>query len=653
MIKKNLLVLITALTCLQLNAQVAPAAGSGFDYHALFSPLFYTYNGNEYRSANGEPGPAYWQNKADYRINAVLNEKKNEVTATVLLEYKNNSPQQLHYIWLQLDQHLFNDTSRGHTKMPATGHSRYGDANSAFKGGYRFESVTLVSGQTESKATYIITDTRMQVRLDKPLAAKGGELKLKMTYTFTIPQYGADRTGILTTRNGNIFSVAQWYPRMCVFDDIRGWNTDPYLGAGEFYLEYGNFDVSITAPAGMIVVGSGELQNPKETLTPQQLERYNRAKESDKTVIIREKNEITNPHAQPQKTDLTWNFRISSARDFAWAASRSFIWDAAKMDLPDGKKGLAMSVYPVESDGKNAWGRSTEYTKASIENYSKRWFPYPYYSAVNVASNVGGMEYPGIVFCGARATASGLWGVTDHEFGHTWFPMIVGSNERRYGWMDEGFNTFINGISTSEFNNGEYQSRKRDAHQIGYMFGPQSESIYNTPDAMKERNIGNLLYYKPGYALELLRNYILGQDRFDYAFKKYIRDWAYKHPTPWDFFRSMENSAGEDLAWFWKGMILNNYALDQVIKGVDYVNGDPRQGALISIANAGQMAMPVIVEFTTVSGKSGRKTLPVEIWQNNDAWIFKVDTQEALSKVVIDPDHAFPDVDDSNNTWTK
>lgn len=219
--------------------------------------------------------------------------------------------------------------------------------------------------------------------------------------------------------------------------------------------------------------------------------------------------------------------------------------------------------------------------------------------------------------------------------------------------MDEGFNTFINGISASDFNNGEYKSRKRDPHQIGYMFGPQSEAIYNTPDAMKERNIGNLLYYKPGYAMELLRNQILGQDRFDYALKRYISDWAYKHPAPWDFFRSMENSAGEDLAWFWRGMILNNYALDQVIKGVEYVNGDPKEGALISIENANQMAMPVIVEYTVASGKTGRVTLPIEIWQNNNSWTFKVNTNEALSKVVIDPDHVFPDIDDSNNTWAK
>ena len=651
--KKTVLALTVILAFTELKAQVATGTGQRSDYHSLFSPLFYTNNGNEYRAANGAPGPAYWQNRANYQINAHLNGSKNEVTATVILHYKNNSPQQLPYIWLQLDQNLFNDSSRGHAKMPATGHSRYGDANSDFKGGFRFQSVTLVNGQTETNADYIITDTRMQVRLSKPVMAKNGELKLKMVYTYTIPQYGADRTGILNTRNGDIFSVAQWYPRMCVFDDIRGWNTDPYLGASEFYLEYGDFDVNITVPSGMIVAGSGELQNPKEVLTAQQFERYNRAKESDKTVIIRGKDDITNPKAQPQKATLTWNFKISNTRDFAWAASRSFIWDAAKMNLPGGKKGLAMSVYPVESDGKTAWGRSTEYTKASIENYSKRWFPYPYYSAVNVASNVGGMEYPAIVFCGARATGAGLWGVTDHEFGHTWFPMIVGSNERRYGWMDEGFNTFINGISTAEFNNGEYQSRKRDPHQIGYMFGPQSEAIYNTPDAMKERNIGNLLYYKPGYAMELLRDPIPGQDRFDYALKNYISDWAYKHPTPWDFFRSMENSAGEDLAWFWKGMILNNYALDQAVTNVEYVNGDPKQGALISIGNAAQMVMPVIVEYTTASGKTARKTLPVEIWQNNNTWTFKVNTNEALNKVVIDPDHAFPDVDDTNNTWTK
>lgn len=650
---KQFFSLLSFLAFVTVAAAQNKPAGSNYDYHTLFSPLFYTNNGNEYRAANGEPGPAYWQNKADYNIDVKFDDSKSEVSASVLLAYKNNSPQQLPYIWLQLEQNLFNDSSRGHAKMPATGSSRYGDASSTFKGGFSIKSVKLVNGSSESNADYLVNDTRMQVRLAKPIEAKGGELKLKIDFSFVIPQYGADRTGILRTKNGDIFSVAQWYPRVCVYDDIRGWNTDPYLGASEFYLEYGDFNVNITAPASLIVVGSGELQNPADVLTQQQLQRYNQAKESDKTVMIRSKNEVTDAKSRPQKPSLTWKFKISNARDFAWAASKAFIWDAARINLPSGKKGLAMSVYPVESDGKEAWGRSTEYTKTSMENYSKRWFEYPYYSAVNVASNVGGMEYPGIVFCGAGAKNSGLWGVTDHEFGHTWFPMIVGSNEKRYGWMDEGFNTFINNISSGDFNNGEYKADKRDAHQIAFMFGPLSESIYNTPDGMRERSIGNLLYFKPGFALGLLRDQILGPDRFDYAFRKYIRDWAYKHPTPWDFFRSMENGAGEDLAWFWRGVFLNSYALDQVIRKVEYINGDPKQGALITIENTEPLAMPVIAEYTTASGQTARKTLPVEIWQNNNTWTFKVNTTEELTKVVLDPDHVFPDANGANNTWEK
>lgn len=639
---------------MSVNFAIAQTQASGYDYNQLFSPLFYTSNGNEYRAANGEPGPAYWQNKADYDINVNFDDAKSEIKATVLLTYKNNSPQHLPYIWLQLDQNLFNDSSRGQAKMPPTGRSRYGDANSTFAGGFKLTAVKLVNGSAETNANYLVTDTRMQVRLANPVAAKGGELKLKIEYSYTIPTYGADRTGILESKNGNIFAVAQWYPRMCVFDDIRGWNTDPYLGASEFYLEYGDFNVNITAPASLIVVGSGDLLNPADVMTAQQLQRYNQAKESDQTVLIRNAKEVTDSKSRPNKPFVTWKFRIEHSRDFAWAASKSFIWDAAKINLPSGKKALAMSVYPVESDGKDAWGRSTEYTKASIEHYSKRWYEFPYPAAVNVAGNVGGMEYPGIVFCSARAKTAGLWGVTDHEFGHTWYPMIVGSNERRYGWMDEGFNTFINNISTEDFNNGEYKRPARDAHQTAtYMYGTQIEPVYTTPDAMKERNIGNLLYFKPGYALGLLRNYILGQDRFDYAFRKYTSDWAFKHPTPWDFFRSMENSAGEDLSWFWKGMILNSYTLDQAVSKVEYLNGDFKQGALVTVDNNGQMAMPLIVEYTTAGGKTGRKTLPVEIWQNNNSWTFKLPTTEEVTKVVIDPDHAFPDNNEANNTWSK
>jgi Peptidase family M1 domain len=648
------LVLIIAISTTS-RGQSASTSESKYDPHVLFSPLFYTQYGNEYRAGNGEPGPAYWQNRVDYHINAIFDDKKNQVSASVIMTYKNNSPHELPYIWMQLDQNLFNPRSRGFAKTPM-GKSRYGDSRSLFEGGYTISAVKIITGSqgksSETNVNYIIDDTRMQIRLPKPISAKGDAQKIKIEYTYTIPDHGADRTGILQIGNENIFAVAQWYPRACVFDDIKGWNAEPYLGASEFYLEYGDFEVSITTPSTFIVAASGELLNPSEVLTPAQLARYNKAKESDATVFIRTKAEISDPASRPQKTSITWKYKLENARDFAWSASKAFVWDAARINLPGGKKALAMSVYPAESATNDSWGRSTEYTKASIENYSKRWMVYPYPAAVNVASNIGGMEYPGIVFCSAKAKEESLWGVTDHEFGHTWFPMIVGSNERKYGWMDEGFNTFINSIANEDFNKGEYKNQRIDAHQLAqYMFSDRSESVFNTPDGMKEYNIGLALYLKPGFALSILRDHILGQDRFDYAFRKYIKDWAYKHPSPWDFFRSMENSAGEDLGWFWKGMFLENYRLDQSVSKLEYVNSNPSNGALITIDNMEQMAMPVILEYTTKSGKTERINLPVEIWQNNTSWKFRINTKEEITKVVLDPDHVFPDFNSANNEW--
>jgi hypothetical protein len=647
-----------ASAVIQLTAQTTlPAttteAKSKYDQHLLFGPLFYPSAGNEFRAASGEPGHSYWQNRADYKITASLNEVKNEITGSVTINYKNNSPQELPFIWIQLDQNLYNLQSRGQAKMPATSRSRYGDAKSTFNGGYKITSVQLVSaGKPTENIPYIITDTRMQLRLAKSLAARTGAVSVKIDYSYVIPEYGSDRTGILKTKNGNIYAVAQWYPRVCVFDDLQGWNTLPYLGASEFYLEYGDLEATLTVPASHIVVASGELLNAQEVLTPLQLKRFNQAKGSDTTVTIRGEAEVLDPASRPAKATCTWKFAISNARDFAWATSKSFIWDAAKINLPSGKKCLATSVYPSESAGVKGWGRATEYTKGSIENYSKRWFEFPYPVASNVASNVGGMEYPGIVFCGSTAKTEGLFGVTDHEFGHTWFPMIVGSNERKYGWMDEGFNTFINTLAGDDFNKGEYKSAKYDWHQYArFVFGPASEAMLNTPDVLQERNIGIELYSKPGYALTLLRDQILGSDRFDYAFKKYIRDWKFKHPSPYDFFRSIENAAGEDLSWFWRGMFLENYKLDQAISKVDYISNDSKNGALITIENLDQLAMPVVIEYTTKSGKTERKNLPVEIWQNNAIWKFKLNTTEELQKVVIDPDKAFPDMNSTNNTW--
>ncbi len=642
---------LIAVFCFHYNSTIAQEKDSLTRYnpHNLFSPLFYPSGGTISRAATGEPNVGYWQNKADYQVSVSLNDTTNEIKGFVIISYKNNSPHALPFLWLQLDQNLFDKESRGQARMPVGSRSRYGDASSEFNGGYKISSVK--TGDEGTQGDYIISDTRMQIRLPKAVRPGGDLIKIRIDYSFILPKYGADRCGILKTKNGNIYAVAQWYPRMCVFDDVQGWNTNPYLGPSEFYLEYGDFDFSITAPASHTVVASGELQNAAEVLTATQLKRLEEAKNSDRTITIRGEQEVTAGLPGTQPGTLTWKFKINNARDIAWASSKAFIWDAAKVNLPGGKKALAQSVYPIESKGADRWGRATEYTKGSIENYSKRWFAYPYPVATNVASNVGGMEYPGIVFCGSNAQKESLFGVTDHEFGHTWFPMIVGSNERKYGWMDEGFNTFINSLADDDFNNGEYKQNDSKENIIPYIFGPGSESIFNTPDAMKEGNIGTALYFKPGYGLQLLRNYILGPDRFDYAFRAYINRWAYKHPTPWDFFRTMENVSGEDLSWFWKGWFLENYKLDQAISSVTYERNIPANGAVITLQNLQEMAMPVFLSYETKSGVKGKKELPVEIWNNTSSFKVKLETKEELKYVTIDEGKNFPDINFSNNTW--
>jgi hypothetical protein len=636
-------------------AQQATAPVTKYDYHDLFAPFFYTKNGNDQRAATGEPGPSYWQNRADYNLDAKLNEQTNEITGTEVVTYTNNSPLKMNFIWMQLDQNLFKLSSRGSAIVSLSG-SRNAGRGQDFDAGYKIKSVQIVSGEKATDVKYLIEDTRMQIYLPVELQGKGGKLKLKIDYSFISPQYGSDRMGYVETKNGKVYTIAQWYPRVCVFDDVMGWNTAPYTGPGEFYLEYGDFNLNITAPSKIIVVASGDLQNPTEVYTPEQLKRWELAKKSEKTVVIRSADEVTNPASRPAKKELTWKFKINNARDASWGASAAFIIDAAKMNMPSGKPSLAISAYPVESNGDSAWGRSTEYVKKSIEYNSNKWYEFPYPAATAVAGGPGGMEYPGIVFCGMGARMAGLMGVNDHEFGHTWFPMIVGSNERLYGWMDEGFNTFINSLSTADFNNGEYKSKEApDMHRIGaYYTAPGLEPVLSYVSNYKERNNGTLSYSKPGEGLTLLREQILGKERFDYAFQTYIKRWAFKHPTPDDFFRTIENVAGESLQWFWRGWFVNNWRLDVAVRNVNYVDStDYSKGAFVTLDNLEKMAMPAIIEIKTVSGKTSRIKIPVEVWERNTYWTFKVPTTEAIESVTYDPDKVLPDFNSTNNVWKK
>ena len=647
--------LLTGGTVAAQPQQPSTNTGPVYDARTLFNPSFIEQLSTPTRTAGGQPGAAYWQNAADYQINARLDEKAARVTATVAITYTNNSPDNLDFVWLQVDQNLYRADSRGSAATPVAG-SRFGNGDRDFRGGDSLQTVTIELHGKKMKANYRVTDARMQILLPEPLKAHGDKLKIDIAYGFNIPEYGSDRLGRLKTKNGEIFEVAQWYPRMAVYDDVEGWNTLPYMSA-EFYLEYGNFDYTLNVPANYLVGGSGELVNPSEVLTSTQQSRLAKAAGSDQTVLVRTADEVTQANSRPSGKNgrLTWHFRCQQARDVAWAASAAFVWDAAKMNLPSGRKSLAQSLYPTESAQDTACNRSTEYVKKSIEYNSKQWYEFSYPVATNVAGPVGGMEYPGIVFCGAQDRKASLWAVTDHEFGHNWFPMIVGSNERKYPWMDEGFNTFINILSTDNFNNGEYKKLNDTTRLVGGLvrgiLDPTTDPPYTVPDVTQARNLGFAAYSKMGYGLFLLRAEILGPERFDYAFRTYIKRWAFKHPQPKDFFRTMNEASGEDLTWFWREWVYNNWILDQAVTTVTYVNQDPAQGSLITIENRGQAAMPVIADVTETGGKIIRVKLPVEIWQRGGTWTFRCNSTKPLTLVRLNPTKLLPDVNPYNNVW--
>ena len=651
--KKCFLLLLQAICICSLHAQTE----TNYNPHEFFTQTFNSQPGNLFRSAKGIPGPMYWQNSADYLIHATLNEKDTSISGDVTINYTNNSPDKLDYLWLQVDQNIFKPSSRAvaATKYPGD----YFEILDAVAGGYQIKNVTVNYNGKAYTVEPIITDTRMQIRLQTPMRLKGDKISIKINFRFNIQMDGAGRYGRQYTKNGVVYQIAQWYPRMCVYDDVEGWNTLPYMGLGEFYCEYGNYDYYITAPSEMIVYGSGDLQNPSQVLTPEQIKRLAQAAKSDKTVTIISADEAGKASTRPYpKGNLTWHFKMNNTRDVAFAAGRGMIWDAAKIILPSGRKALAMSCYPVESAGDTAWSRSTEYLKNAIEIYSKNYFEYPWNVAISSAGITAGMEYPGLIFNVYTLTKGRLWFLIAHEIGHNWFPMIVGSNERKYMWQDEGLNTYINYIATDLFNKGEYVNdpaylKKTFFATKNYeLFMHDKDPLMTVSDAMDEAQ--HYQYYsKTAYGLNLLRTVVVGKERFDYAFRKYTEAWAYKHPTPYDFFNCINNAAGEDLNWFWKEWFFTTWTLDQAITDVKYVDNDPAKGALITIENKGKMIMPVIIKIQQSNGDTGIVKLPVEIWQRNGTWTFKYPSKNKIDKVILDPEKVLPDVNRKNNEWNK
>ena len=639
--------------CAAAILSTAPLRAADFDPKIAFAPQPLPDSVNVYRSSNGAPGPGYWQNRVDYAITARIDTRAKTLTATETVDYTNNSPDALPSLWMQLDQNIYRPDSRAATM----GSGRKGRDAGAHSEGYVIASVEVLRGKVWVTIPFVVSDTRMALRLDQPLKGGGTKLKFRIGYRYAIPGVWGGRTSWLDTPNGTIFDIAQWFPRMAVYDDLRGWDTLPYLGS-EFYCEYGDVDYAVTVPADMIVAGGGVLTNAAEVLTPLQRARLGKAGSSDATVMIRTPDEVKRDSARSAaKAEKTWRYHFANTRDVAFSASRAFVWDAARMNLPGGKTALAESVYPVESVGDASWGRSTEYLKDSVERFSQRWFAYPYPTAWSIAGGSTGMEYPGMAFDGISDKGKELFWITAHEIGHTWYPMVVGSNERRDAWMDEGFNTFIDTFESDEFKGGVF-GPKRDSEYAPGGGNPVDEilplladrdapPIMSYPDAMGEKYRHSVSYFKTALGLRLLRDVILGPERFDPAFRKYTADWAFKHPSPSDFFREISSESGEDLSWFWRGWFFNNWQLDLAVTNIGYTDGDPAKGANITLESRDKLVMPAVLEVKYADGHATRIKLPVETWMRIKPVIAA--PAGRIASVILDPDHLLPDRDRSNN----
>ncbi|WP_028567208.1 M1 family metallopeptidase [Salisaeta longa] len=605
-----------------------------------------------YRTGGGAPGPQYWQQRANYAIDVTLDPSEHRITGRQTIVYTNNSPQRLEHLWVQLDQNLFKPDSRGARIIPPD--ARF----SGFfaQGGVKISNLQTTMNGVTNTPEYLVEGTRMRITLAKPVPANGGTVELSLDFSFIMPKYGADRMGRLKVDQGTVYQLAQWYPRMYVYDDVSGWNPMPYLGQGEWYLEYGSFDVEITVPREYIVAATGELMNPEDVLTNDQLNRLRKARTTREVTTIIGKDEVGDPGTRPDgEGPLTWHYKAENVRDFSWAASQAFIWDAAKAVTGDGQASTAMSFYPKEGIGTKenpGWEQSTKFTQHSIEFYSDFLAPYPYPVAINVAGIVAGMEYPQIAFCSVEARGQGLFGVTDHEFGHEWYPMIVGSDERRWPWMDEGVNTFMNQYSTLAFYDSEAtnkQALQRMSQMVARgMRTPLGETpIMTYADRIPPQALGFLAYGKPAAGLMLLREHILGPERFDPAFRAYFDRWAYQHPKPSDFFRTIEDVAGEELDYFWRSWFYETDTFDQGVQSVT----DTDSSSAITVVSKNEMQLPSDVQVTFADGSTMTRQVPVAAFYTSDTYTLTVKGTKTVQQVVIDPEQLLPDVDRNNNTW--
>ncbi|MBI3135121.1 MAG: M1 family metallopeptidase [Bacteroidetes bacterium] len=552
------------------------------DKFAQLYDEFATPNG--YRNASGAPGPDYYQQQANYVIQVTLNDEKQQIQGKETVTYINNSPDPLAYLWLQLDQNIQkpdsdnNLTETGDIESLASPWALNGRLKSMeFDGGYKDLEVTDAEG---NKLPFTVVGTMMRIDLDKPLL-NGSSFSFNVKWWFNINNRmelgGRSGYEYFKEEDNYLYTIAQFFPRMCVYNDVEGWQNKQFLGAGEFTLPFGNYDVQITVPEDHIVAATGELQNATKILTKEQQERWKKALTSDEPVFIVTPEEAIANEKDKSKATKTWHFKATNVRDFAFASSRKFMWDA-QVVKQESKNVMAMSYYPKE--GNPLWEKySTRVVAQTLKTYSKYTFDYPYPVAISVHAASIGMEYPMICFNGGRPdedgtynerTKYGMMSVIIHEVGHNYFPMIINSDERQWTWMDEGLNTFLQYLTEQEWQR-DYPSRRGPAHLIvDYMNGSNTNQVPIMTNSEQLVQFGNNAYGKPATALNILRETILGRELFDFAFKTYANRWMFKHPTPEDFFRTMEDASGVDLDWFWRGWFYTTDYVDISINSVKW-----------------------------------------------------------------------------------
>ena len=647
---------------------------------------------NSQHTASGAPGKNYTQQKVDYTMDIVLNDDKRSIYGNESITYHNNSVDELTYLWVQLDQNMRAADSKTpdiapskiRKKLPKRFYDR-AFPEETFDGGFKITSVTNTDG---SKLSHTINQTMMRINLPQPLAS-GATFKFNISWWYNINNHRTQggRSGYehFPEDGNNNYVIAQFYPRMCVYDNVEGWQNDQFWGRSEFALEFGDFNVNITVPADHMLGATGVLQNPKDVFSKKELKRIEQARKSfDNPVIIRTQKEATKIEKGRSKSTKTWKFYAENVRDYAFATSRKFIFDAMAVDI-NGKTVMAESLYSKEANP--LYGdHSTRAVAQTLKTYSRYTFDYPYHKAISVDGQMG-MEYPQICFNPGRPDLPDggysdrikyrMVKVTIHEVGHNFFPMIVNSDERQWTWMDEGLNSYMEMLAELDYDKDFPITRGYPKNIVKYMSGDQSRIAPIMSKGDNVYSFGNNAYGKPATALWILRETIMGKELFDHAFATYSKRWKFKHPTPADFFRTMEDASAMDLDWFWRGWFYSTDVTDIGVKGVkkfftsknddgsvnfneDKSKGlgfDKKQSKYhyeITYNKPGGLVMPIIVEFTYNDGSKERKTYPAQIWRYNDKEITKVfSSKKQIKSIVIDPDLETADVDTSNNSFPK